>query len=335
MRRFLYLACVLIGLVFLGCSKPSPVGVFSSLCLQDADISKDKKAEIDGVALGFVRTLLGPKPSDAFDSFSDEAKTKVSRPNIDALAKQMFASFAPQDLTVQHTYLVHIIGQAPKSVICGTDLKKPDGWVAVATTNVPEQAHVLLLADLRNNKIAFEVWLVPSQNKWMVQSFFVNVATLADLDSVKLLEMAQEQHAKPGHEFDAFMLCAAARETSNRGPNFQLSITNAIMEEMAKISIPNGLQGSPPFIWKDGVETFKILKIGPLAIAGKLNVIIAQEVSPWQKDEEAEAQNRKLMSYFKRQYSDYSDVFSGLIVQAKERGGARLFGTVEKVSPVK
>jgi hypothetical protein len=205
----------------------------------------------------------------------------------------------------------------------------------VATTDVPEQAHVLMLADLRNNKIAFEIWLVPEQSKWMVNGFSVNMATLADLDSVKLLEMARAQHAKPGHEFSAFLLCAAAQETSSRGSFLQLSITNAIADEMAKISIPSGLRGLPPFIWKDGDDTFKIVRIGPLAIAGKLNVIMVQEVSPWQKDDDAEKQNRKLLSYFKRQYPDYKDVFTGLIVQAKERGGHRVYGTVEVVDPTK
>jgi hypothetical protein len=324
----------ILGLALFACSKLTSASVFTSSSLQDAQIGEGKKAEIDGVAIGFVKTFIGPKAGDAYDSFTEEGKINVSRKNIEALATKMYGSFAPQNLTVQHTYLVHITGEAPKSVICATDLTKPDGWVALATTNVPEQAHVLLLADLRNNKIAFEVWLIPVQNKWMVQAVSVNTATLADLDCVKLLGMAREQHAKPGHEFNSFMLCAAAQATSNRGANLQLSITDAISDEMAQISIPVGLRGPPPFIWHDGNETFKVVKIGPLAIAGKLNVIMAHEVTPWQKDSEAEAENRKLLSYFKRQYPDYKDVFSGLIIQAKERDGTRLFGTIEKTDPM-
>lgn len=335
MRRFLLSVFVLLGLGLFACSKQSVSGVFTSSCLQDAEIGTDKKAEIDGVALRFVNTLLGPKPGDAFDLFTMGGKIGVKPERLTLLAKEMFGAFAPKNLAIQHTYLVHITGEAPKSVICATDLTKPDGWVSLATTNVAEQAHVLMLADLRNNKIAFELWLVPEQNQWMVNAFSVNVATFADLDSVRLFEMAREQHAKPGHEFNAVMLCVAARETSSRGSNCQLSIANAITEELAKISVPNGLRGSPPFTWNDGDEIFKVLKIGPLAVAGKLNVIMVHEISPWQKDSEAEVQNRKLLSYFKRQYPDYSGIFSGLIVQAKERGGKRLFGTVEEVNPKK
>ena len=322
-------ACVAVvasSLIQASCQKSS--------CAEDAELDAAKKNSVDSVAMSFVKTLLSSNPSAAFDLFSREGQASTTRQRLENIAASTLRPYEPKDVTVQHTYLIEVKGPPPGRVLCATDLSKPDGWESLAAKRVPQQAHVAISADARNNRMAFVVWLVPEQGNWKVQSFWANLSTLADKDSMQLWELARTQQAR-GHNFNAALLLASAKQLANRGPNFQLGITQSISTEMSKLTFPTDIQGQPPFLWKTGETTYKVTNVGPIAVGGKIYVVITHEVSPWQSNEQVDGWNKELLTYFKGQFPEYSDVFAGLVARATERGSGRGYGTVEELSPSK
>jgi hypothetical protein len=307
--------------------------LFASACGEDAHIDASKRNDIDAVAVSFVEAVLSPNPSSAFGRLSKPAQATTTPQQFDAVG-QIVRKFEPKNVTLQHTYLIQLKGKSPGRVVCATDLTKPDGWESLEAESVPEQAHVLLSADMVNNKLAIAMWLIPDDRGWKVQDFRVNVSTLADKDSMHLLQLARvQQEAK--HNFNAALLYAAAAQTANRGPSFQLGLSQSISEEMAKLAVPDEIKGPPPFLWKNGETTYKVINLAPTAIGGKLYVVISYEVSPWQSNEQVDGWNKELLAYFKHRFPEYTDTFGGLVARATERASNRGFGTVDETSPSK
>lgn len=306
---------------------------FLFTCAEDTHIETAKREALNSTAMKFVETLMGSDVKGGYDMMSAEGKANVT-PDQLAQAAQGIKQFEPKNPEIQHTYFVELKGKSPGNVVCAMDLTKPEGWESVAATSAAEQAHVILSAETRNNKLAFSIWLVPEQKTWKVQSFWMNVSTLADKDSKDLWQLGREQVAK-NHNFNAALLFAAAGQVANRGPSFQLGITQAIREDLSKLDLPVDIQGQPPFLWKNGQVTYKVMNVGPIAIAGKMYIIIVHQVSPWQSDAQVDGWNKELLSYFKRRFPEYSDVFSGLVARAIEQGTSRGFGTVEEVPSAK
>jgi hypothetical protein len=302
---------------------------FAFSCAEDSHVDAAKKKAIDAVATNFVGALLSATPGDAFEAFSKEGQKNVTREQLIGQGAALIKQFQPKNLTVEHTYLVRLVGNSPGRIVCAADLSKPEGWEALSAANVPEQAHVAMSADAVNNQLAFTVWLIPEGNTWKVQSFWMNVSSLADKNSIQLWQMAREQKAR-SHNFNATLLYAAAGQIANRGPDFQLGIAQSISEEIPKLVIPAEIQGPPPFTWKNGATTLKILNVGPAAVGGKIYIIILHEVGPWQTDSQVERWNKELLNYFKGHFPEYSEVFAGLVARAKDRESNRLYGTVEE-----
>jgi hypothetical protein len=94
---------------------------------------------------------------------------------------------------------------------------------------------------------------------------------------------------------------------------------------------PREIQKPPPFSWREGEKSWKILSVGPIAVGGKIYVTISHEVSRIQTESEVDGWNKDLLSYFKNRFPEYSDVFSGVVVRAHERGTNRGYGTVEEL----
>lgn len=307
---------------------------FMSSCAEDKHIEIAKGQAIHSVASDFLEKLLGPNPDGAFDMLSDEGKTNATPQQLKSQAMAIVQLFEPKNISLQHTYLIQLKGKSPGRVVCGTDFSKPDGWESLGAASVPEQAHVVMSAETRNNQLAFTLWLVPEQKTWKVQSFWVNVATLADKDSMQLWQLGRAQEAK-GHNFNAAILYTAAAQVANRGPSFQMGIAQSISQDLAKLAVPSEIQGPPPFSWKNGDKTYKINGVGPIAVGGKIYLMIAQEVQPWGADEEVDGWNKELLGYFKLRFPEYSNAFAGLVARATERGGTRGYRTVEELSAAK
>jgi hypothetical protein len=305
---------------------------YSFACAEDAHVEAAKKQAVDSAAQAFAEAAFGTEPSSAFDLLTQEGQASMSREQMGGPAEAALRQLAPKTFAVQHTYLIDMKGSSPGRVVCAMDLTKPEGGESVATKSVPEQAHVLLTGETINNQWTLAVWLIPEQGKWRVQSYWVGVSSYGHLDSMDLLALARAQ-SKLGHNFNATMLYAAAKEASFRGANFETGISQSIAEDTSHLDLPSGLRGPAPFLWKNGDATYKILRIGPLCIANKLYIVVAHEVVPWQSNEQVESWNRRLLAYFKGQYPEYATSFSGIVVRAMEQGTNRGYGTVEETAP--
>lgn len=306
---------------------------FAFSCGEDDHIDITKRKAIDLAAKTFVDVLLGSNPGSSWDSLSKPLQQKITRQDLATSARGLIQIFQPKNPTVKHTYLIELKGTSPGRVVCAADLSKPDGWESLSAVTVPEQAHVALSAETRNNQIAFTIWLVPEDKVWRVQSFWMNLSTLGNKGPTQLWELARAQQ-RLGHELNAALLYASAAQIANRGPDFQMGITQSISRDMAQVSPPREIQGQPPFLWK-GKADFKILSLGPIAIGGKIDIMINHETGPWKADAEVDGWNKELIAYFKRRFPEYSDSFAGIIVHAKERGSNREYGTVEESSSSK
>jgi hypothetical protein len=321
-----------LGFLALSSIQAFPQSPFLFSCGEDAHIGAAKRSAINSAALNFVKTILGPSPSTGFDLMSKAGQAESTSQQLGISAAAIVSQFQPANVTPQHTYVIELKGKSPGRVVCATDLSKSDGWESVAVDSVPEQAYVLLSAESLNNKLAFVVWLVPEESKWKIQGFHLNVSSLADKDSVQLWEQAHIQQARQ-HSFNAALLYFAAAQTADRGPNFQLGITQSISGDMSKLNLPPEIKGQPPFLWKNGEITYKVSNVGPIAVSGKIYVMIVHEVSPWQTDKQVDGWNKELLNYFKQRFPEYSDVFAGLVARAIDRGSNRGYGTVEELSP--
>jgi hypothetical protein len=303
--------------------------IFALSCEADSKIDAAKKKAIDSASTNFAQAMFGANPSSAFTLMSKDGRAATTQQDFDSTI-EFIRRFEATNVVLQHTYLIRLTGKSPGRVVCG-NVSNPEEWEALAAEDVPEQAHVLLSADTRNNKLAITVWLLPEEGAWKVFGFQVNVSSLADKDSLQLWQMARAQQARQ-HNFNAALLYFAAAQAAARGPNFQLGIAQSIAEDIGKLTVPVDIKGQPPFLWKNKDITYTVKSVGPLAIGGKIYVMIAHEVSPWQSNSQVDGWNKQLLKDFRRRFPEYSDVFAGLIARAYERGSNRGYGTVEELS---
>jgi hypothetical protein len=146
---------------------------------------------------------------------------------------------------------------------------------------------------------------------------------------MQLWEAARRQNQR-GHKLNAALLYAAAGQTADRGPNFQMGITKSIAEDMSRLDGPTEVQGQPPFLWKVGTRTWRVLNVSSIAVGGKIYVVISHEVASWQAESQVDGRNRELLAYFKSRFPECPEAFAGLVARATEQGGNRGYGTVHK-----
>lgn len=315
---------ILAAIGLLTASFGSAIESYAASCSTGDEIPAGMRATLEQTGLRFVAALLGSDPAAAYAAFTSEAKQAVSLDEFTAMVRQVVQPMAPfSNLRVQQIYLVKQARGSP--VICGS-LKRPEDRVTVAAKTVPEQAHLVVEGDTKNNGFAFVLWLIPEQD-WRIQYLQVMATSMAGRSATDIWGLARdEQHRN--HDFNATILYRVARDLAYRGQNFQLGIQPEIEGDLSKLQVPHELQGQPPFTWQLGDHAFKIVNVGPIGVAGKIYLYITQEIEPWGANEEADQQNRQLIREFERVFPEYTDAFAGLVVAAIERGGTRGYRTV-------
>jgi len=301
----------------------------AALCAQDAEIEATKRAAIGQAGIRFMDVLLGQDPSAAFDLFSKVGQTEITRPRLVEMAAGFHTLLEPKGIAVDHTYLIRLNGPTPERVVCARDLASADGWSSVKVTSTPEQAYVLATAEAKNEKLAITIWLVPEAREWKVQAFSIYDSTLGRRESAQLLELARKQTSL-SHDLNAWLLYFAAAATVDRGPFLQLGSQQARSDAYFQAKRPVEMSGTAPWDWKHERETFKILRVGGLGIAGKMYVVLDHVVPPRTSREEMERVNRALIAHFKQRHPEYSEVFAGLLARAHEQGTNNGFGTVDE-----
>jgi hypothetical protein len=308
--------------------EPAIAQLTAASCATNDEIPADKREALEHVALGFVQALISFNAEAAYAALSPEAKQTLSRDTLATLIAAGIRPMAPfSDVHAAQIHLVKVATSAPNArALCGS-LASPEGWVSVAVKPIAEQAHILIAAQTRNNGWAFTLWLMPEPD-WRVAYFQLTASSLVGKTAHDMWDLARsEQQAR--HDFNAAILYRAANQLAYRGPNFQLGISSEIQKEMQKMQLPPELQGQAPFIWKSSGDEYRVLDIGPIGVGGEIYLMITQEIEPWGADQEADQHNRALIADFKRAVPEYSSVFAGLLVGAKESGGNRFFRTVD------
>lgn len=311
--------------VLAGCSKQS---VYISRSYEDAEIEVATREAVQAAGLNFTAALLANRIPEAFQQFSNDQRTPDVQKQLESFEQHIVRPMQPERPAVDHTFLVRLEGISPGRVLYDKDLTKPNAWFSMSALSLPEQAHVLLSSESRNNRWAADVWLIPEGNHWSVHGFWMGIVTLGNLDSQALQAMGRAERSR-GHTFNAALLLAAAMETAYRGPYFQLGISESISKDLKALDFPAEVKGRPPFAWNDGQSSFRILQCGPMAIGGKLYVSLGYELPSWKGIPEAEAMNKRLIHYFQRRFPEYRAVFSGVIARGYDLAGHHNYGTVE------
>jgi hypothetical protein len=320
-----------IALLSPGCnSRSQSIQPFISSCRTDDEISAKDRATLDAMAIVFVQNALGPNPETAYSNFTADAKGSVNSEKFVAMFRQGIQPNGPyKNLRVAHTYLAQVTGSTQEQrVVCG-NLSSPEGWVAVNAKPGTAQGHVIVEAQTLNNTWAFIIWLVPEQGNWHVQYTQATVTAMVGKNAEDLLRMA-ESEMHENHNFNAYILYAAALQLASRGPFLQLGIQPEIQKGLENSKPPSVLQGQPPFDWQLGKSSYRVLNVGPIGVSQKVYLKIDHEIGPWADDKDADKKNRELISTFSSSYPEYKHAFAGLVVTAHERGGNRGFGTVSE-----
>jgi len=311
--------------------RPAIAQPILATCATGKEIPAGERAAIEQAGLRFVQALVSFNTEAAYTELSSGAKQAAPQDKVAALIAQVIQPMAPfSAVRVAQIHLVKVVTSAPTArILCGS-LARPEDWVSVAVKPIAEQAHVLVDVQTRNNGWTFALWLAPEQD-WRVEYFTVVPSSMVGKTAHDLWDLARsEQQSK--HNFNAAILYITASQLASRGPNFQLGITSEIQKDMQKLQLPTQLQGQAPFIWKFGDHEYKILNVAPIGVGGKIYLTLTQETAPWGADQEADQHNRALISDFARAVPEYTNVFAGLVVGAKERGGNRLFNTVDETT---
>jgi len=311
-------------------------GFNSGRCQTDDEVPQADRAAYEGPALNFVRALLGPEPSSAYAAGTVAMKQAMTPDAFAAFVRSNVASLGPLgNLHVAHSYYLTgtSTGTERYHVLCTAvahgSFSSPEGHVVVAATPAPEQAHVIVEGDTRNNTFAFVLWLILEQGQWRVENMHLTATAMAGKSSLDLWSLARAQRERH-HDFNAYLLYAVALQLASRGPAFQLSIQADIEKELRQLQKPRELDGQPPFSWQLGGPSFRILKVAPIGVDGKLYLMLSQEVAPWSDAPEVDRENRDLGSAFSKVDPDYADAFDDLIIEAVEQGGARVFRTLAR-----
>lgn len=295
-------------------------------CEHNEEIASAERASLEAAGLRFVKLLVSGDPASAAPAMSAEAQRSVSAEQLSTISRQIVQSMGPfDDLDVTDSYLVRVTGQ-PASVICGR-LGRPEDWVAVASSPISKQGHVVARARGRNNDGVFVLWLIPDKD-WSIQYFHFTMMSIVGKSAQDFWTLARTERDLR-HDFNAVLLFATAAQLAFRGPNFQLGITPEIQKEISNLKRPDLLSGQVPFAWKFGSNSFKILQLGPIGVGSKVYLNITQELSPWPLDADADLKNRELIAEFKRAVPEYATVFAGLVITAQDKNGKRGFRTVD------
>jgi hypothetical protein len=333
MRRWACILTVLIGLSSLEACGPSS---FYYNCHTADDINATTRSEVTTESLKFARAAFDGDAPQAFEQLTDEAKKNVSQEQLTNIFQGMKASGPYDSLRVERLMAVTGRGhmQQQTSVAdCAKDTALTENNVRVVIANVPEQAYAMVSAKGSHENWFAILWLIPSSGKWQIQSFQVAMGTAAGKPVADILAMARQENSQ-GHTLNAGALYAAAASLAAYGPFYHTRLEDVIQKEAQQVSPPQEFRQRPPFNLPGPAGSFSIVRLSPIAINGKLYLVISQEVSPWKDSREIEQKNRSLIKTFASRFPEYQNAFAGLVAEATESGGTNGWRTVMENSAI-
>lgn len=304
-------------------------GLFVSTCAEADKISTDKRKAIETAAISFVRAITSENWQNGYRDLSEGAKAAVAPKEFSEIVQQNFLPMAPyQQIRVDRVYSPNVVGWTPPRVMCGI-LSDPERWAAVAVERDKEQAHVLVIADARNNQWSFALWMLRGSSGWEIHGFHGGASTLASWTAADTWRKARAEAAKD-HHFNSVILNYAALQLAYRGNYFQLGLHSEIQQRIAGLPVPQSLRGAVPYVWASEHDEFRVWRIGPLAVGGEVYLQVFHEMPAWKTNQEVDNRNKRLIRLLTQRFPEITDVFAGLVITAQETNSNRQFGTVEE-----
>lgn len=302
-------------------------GVNGGSCVEDNEIPLAQHNVISSTAMRFVKSLLGSDRNVAYGMMTNAAQRAIGADKFDREVKLMVQSMAPfADPRLEHIYLIKSIGTGPDTrTVCGSLTNHE--WVALTVRPGQTQAHVIITSKTRNNDWAFTLWLLPAGDAWQVAYFHMGVSSIVGITPDELLTRARSER-DAGRAFNAAMLYAGVRATTDRGPDFQLGIVQTLNEDLAKFSPPAELSGKPPFTWKMEGHNYVVDQVSIMGVQGKLGLVFILPHQEWNGDQEADRENKEFLKAFVASHPDFSRVFRFLVARAMKPDNSGGFGTV-------
>jgi len=316
-------------------AKGGQLTAFAGNCAQDSHINPQQRTRIDSAALRFVQLSLARDFGSAFALASTALQQEVQRDQFDKLWQAGILPLGPfTDLTVKHTYLLHLATLSKTSIrtVCGADLGKPDGWVAVSAEPLVEQAYVELEAQTRNNGWTFTLWLVPAGDAWRIRAFYATGSSVVGKNAADLLHLGRSERDQ-GRQRNAALLLTAAAQLASRGPFFQLGIQPEISKELQSLNLPSDLRGSPPYVWGQGPAAFRVGQLGPMGIGSKIYLTVTHLVAASLTDSQIDRRNLALMDYIEKEFPEYKLFFAGWIIKGLRENGQTGYTSVRELRP--
>jgi hypothetical protein len=289
-------------------------------CLTDSEIDAADREAVEQVARTFVGDVLARRFEDAYDVLDPRLQKGVSFNTFKSTAGIIAAREPQGPLTLEHIYLVSIIGKlgspAGKTASCtrvaGTSTEERDS-VYVKFLGANKQAAVLQRIPYRDYTTTVTTMLVEDGGKWLVIDIRLNNSALLGKTSEDFLAWGQRE-AEAGHTFNGTFLVSIAMALTDRGPNFSLGIGSDIKKALEGFQLPEELKGTLPWGWKFGEDEFRITKCEITVVDGKYHLHIVQSIMDGAGD--AEARNRALAKGFEARFPEYKSAFAGLEVEA-------------------
>jgi len=305
-------------------------GANSGICNTDDEISSNILKDIKKTAIPFVESLTKLEDSKAYPLLAKDVTKTMTKETFSTIVRHMMPA---ADTVFQNIHIAHIYLDSEINI--GTPTFAPCTEIAHGTisklvfieTKLSKQAYVIVEANTKNNKMAFLLLLIPEDKKWSIGYFQLFPTDMVGYSPEDLWALGQKEKNK-NHNFNAYILSVTALQLTNRGPHFRLGIQSKYVERIKTLEAPKELQGNPPFTLKSKNKSFKILSLGPIGINKKIYLIIRQEIQQWVDDKEADNQNHELILVFLKEFPEYKDIFSGLVIEAVEPNGPKGYRTI-------
>jgi hypothetical protein len=297
-----------------------------SFCSTAGEIAPEERAALEQSSLRFVRDFLGDDPAAAYAVMTAEAQRLSPEDRFRAFAAGIRQVRPLGGLRVVKTHFLRTIHWGKTGLAPCFD-GPSQAFVAVGTAL--KQAHVVVEGEGQSEAWAFALWLMPEQG-WRVEGFHATPSRLLGKSASDMRDLARRERDR-GHDFNAAILFAMARDLAYRGEAYQPRIVQEIGNEMGKLRLPPELQGQPPFAWRWDAAGFTILQLRPTGFTDSegMYLSIIREAEPWSAAAEPERRNRELIMELQRAFPEYEAVFAGVAVEARERGSRRGYRTLE------
>ena len=298
-------------------------------CKVDNEVAADQRTAYQKAALDFAALLVKQDAAQIHLRFTPDLRSGITLEQISSGILQQIVPVIEGlgALRVSQSYLVTSRGiGANHTVMCGSIAGDK---VFLATKSGEKQAHVIVDAASRNYTVMFVLWLVEASDDWLIQGLDVEWTSLVGKTAADLRAKAQAQRQR-GHAFTAAMLYAGASKLAFRGKYMQLSLWQDIQREAKGLELPEELKGDPPFTWRIGSDTFRILWVSPAGVDGKFALTVRREVPSLADTSSVDGESRHLIAGFTNSHPEIREVFDTMVVQAAEARSGKVFATAEE-----